>query len=125
MPEKTQQTFQPELNELNRRVRMMEVRLERLQERVFSIEKSLQELETKFKLLKDTIDKKISDVRNELSLTIEKIEGINKRIEQLATKVEVEKIKTLLSVFNPLTSTFVSREELESKIEELKKSILK
>ncbi|MCC5994211.1 MAG: hypothetical protein LM587_01300 [Candidatus Aenigmarchaeota archaeon] len=125
MPEKTQQTFQPELNELNRRVRMIEVRFERLQERVFSIEKSMQELETNFKLLKDTIDKKISDIRNELSLTIEKIEGINKRMEQLATKVEVEKIKTLLSMFNPLTSTFVSREELESKIEELKKSILK
>jgi len=65
------------------------------------------------------------DLKNEISLLNEKIEAINKKAEQFVSKSEFQKIKTFLEIVNPLTSSFVSREELETKIEELKKSILK
>jgi len=126
MPEKIQQqAFPTELNELNRRVRMIEVKLDKLEERILSIEKFLEQLENDFRIQKDVIEKKILDLRNEISILSEKIETLNKKSEQFATKTEFQKVKMFLDIVNPLTSNFVTREELETKIEDLKKSILK
>ncbi|MDT7858682.1 MAG: hypothetical protein RQ930_01375 [Candidatus Aenigmarchaeota archaeon] len=124
MAEKTQ-TFPLEINELNRRIRMVEIKTNMLEERISSIEKLIQQLRDDIKIIKDLEEKKISDIKNEISSIIESIKAIDKKTDQFATKVELQKIKILLEVFNPLTSNFVLKEELESKLEELKKSILK
>jgi len=126
MPEKgQQQAFPVELNELNRRVRMIEIKLDKLDERVLSIEKSIELLNNDFRIQKDLIDKKISDLKNNISILSEKIETINKKSEEFVNKIEFQKIKMFLDIINPLTSDFVTKRELEDKIEELKKSILK
>jgi seryl-tRNA synthetase len=119
------QTFPLEINELNRRIRMVEIKTNMLEERISSIEKLIQQLRDDIKIIKDLEEKKISDIKNEISSIIESIKAIDKKTDQFATKVELQKIKILLEVFNPLTSNFVLKEELESKLEELKKSILK
>jgi hypothetical protein len=124
MAEKTQ-TFPLEINELNRRIRMVEIKTNMLEERISSIEKLIQQLRDDIKIIKDLEEKKISDIKNEISSIIESIKAIDKKTDQFATKVELQKIKILLEVFNPLTSNFVLKEELESKLEEVKKSILK
>ncbi len=124
MAEKTQ-TFPLEINELNRRIRMVEIKTNMLEERISSIEKLIQQLRDDIKIIKDVEEKKISNLKNEISSIIESIKAIDKKTDQFATKVELQKIKILLEVFNPLTSNFVLKEELESKLEELKKSILK
>jgi hypothetical protein len=124
MAEKTQ-TFPLEINELNRRIRMVEIKTNMLEERISSIEKLIQQLRDDIKIIKDVEEKKISNIKNEISSIIESIKAIDKKTDQFATKVELQKIKILLEVFNPLTSNFVLKEELESKLEELKKSILK
>ncbi len=126
MPEKgQQQAFPVELNELNRRVRMIEIKLDKLDERVLSIEKSIELLNNDFRIQKDLIDKKISDLKNNISILSEKIETINKKSEEFVNKIEFQKIKMFLDIINPLTSDFVTKRELEDKIEEVKKSILK
>jgi predicted nucleic acid-binding Zn-ribbon protein len=126
MPEKAQTpSFFVELNELNRRVRMMEIKIDKMEEMFLSIEKTVKQLETDLKILKDIVDKKIIDIKNDISSINEKIETINKKTEQFASKVELQKIKMFLDIVNPLTTSYVSREELEARIEELKKSILK
>lgn len=124
MAEKTQ-TFPLEINELNRRIRMVEIKTNMLEERISSIEKLIQQLRDDIKIIKDLEEKKISNLKNEISSITENIKAIDKKTDQFATKVELQKIKILLEVFNPLTSNFVLKEELESKLEELKKSILK
>jgi predicted nucleotide-binding protein (sugar kinase/HSP70/actin superfamily) len=124
MAEKTQ-TFPLEINELNRRIRMVEIKTNMLEERISSIEKLIQQLRDDIKIIKDVEEKKISNLKNEISSITENIKAIDKKTDQFATKVELQKIKILLEVFNPLTSNFVLKEELESKLEELKKSILK
>jgi hypothetical protein len=124
MAEKAQ-AFPLEINELNRRIRMVEIKTNMLEERISSIEKLIQQLRDDIKIIKDVEEKKISTIKNEISSIIESIKAIDKKTDQFATKVELQKIKILLEVFNPLTSNFVLKEELESKLEELKKSILK
>jgi predicted nucleotide-binding protein (sugar kinase/HSP70/actin superfamily) len=104
---------------------MVEIKTNMLEERISSIEKLIQQLRDDIKIIKDVEEKKISDIKNEISSIIESIKAIDKKTDQFATKVELQKIKILLDVFNPLTSNFVLKEELESKLEELKKSILK
>jgi predicted nucleic acid-binding Zn-ribbon protein len=126
MPEKTQTlSFSIELNELNRRVRMMEIKIEKMEEMFLSIEKTVKQLETDLKILKDIMDKKIIDIKNDISSVNEKVETLNKKTDQFVSKVELQKIKMFLDIVNPLTTSYVSKEELEARIEELKKSILK
>jgi predicted nucleic acid-binding Zn-ribbon protein len=126
MPEKSQpQTFPVELNELNRRVRMMEIKMDKIEERLVALEKALEQIQTDFRIMKDLNEKKISDIKNEISTLNEKIETISKKSEQFVTKTEFQKIKMFIDIVNPLTSSFVTKDELESKIDELKKSVLK
>jgi archaellum component FlaC len=126
MPEKQQpQTFPVELNELNRRVRMIEIKIDKIEERLVALEKTLEQLQTDFKIMKDLNEKKISDLKNEILELNEKIEEAIKKHEQFATKTEIQKIKMFIDIVNPLTSSFVTKDELESIIEELKKSVLK
>jgi hypothetical protein len=126
MPEKSQpQTFPLELNELNRRVRMMEIKMDKIEERLVALEKALEQMQTDFRIMKDLNEKKILDIKNEISTLNEKIETIIKKSEQFVTKTEFQKIKMFIDIVNPLTSSFVTKDELESKIDELKKSVLK
>jgi predicted transcriptional regulator YheO len=126
MPEKSQpQTFPVELNELNRRVRMMEIKMDKIEERLVALEKALEQMQTDFRIMKDLNEKKILDIKNEISTLNEKIETISKKSEQFVTKTEFQKIKMFIDIVNPLTSSFVTKDELESKIDELKKSVLK
>jgi len=126
MPEKSQpQTFPLELNELNRRVRMMEIKMDKIEERLLALEKALEQIRTDFRIMKDLNEKKISDIKNEISALNEKIEMIIKKSEQFVTKTEFQKIKMFIDIVNPLTSSFVTKDELESKIDEVKKSVLK
>jgi len=126
MPEKSQtQTFPVELNELNRRVRMIEIKMEKIEERLTALEKNLEQFQTDLRIMKDLNEKKILDLKNEVSTLNDKIEAFIKKSEQFATKVELQKIKTFIDIVNPLTSNFVTKDELESEINELKKSILK
>jgi predicted nucleic acid-binding Zn-ribbon protein len=126
MPEKSQpQTFPVELNELNRRVRMMEIKMDKIEERLVALEKALEQIRTDFRIMKDLNEKKILDIKNEISTLNEKIETIIKKSEQFVTKTEFQKIKMFIDIVNPLTSSFVTKDELESKIDELKKSVLK
>jgi cob(I)alamin adenosyltransferase len=126
MTEKVQQTpSYAELNEINRRIRMIEIKMNKIEEMILSVEKSIQQFEMDLKIMKDINEKKVNDLKKEISLLNENIEAINKKTEQFVNKSEIQKIKTFLEIFNPLTSKFVSREELEVEIEELKKNILK
>ena len=121
----TAQTFPIELNELNRRVRMLEIKMDKIEERVLSLEKSIEALKNDVRILKDVTEKKVIDVRNEILMLKEKIEDFDKKIGQFVSKTEFQKVKMFIDIINPLTSNFVSKDELESVIGELKKSILK
>ena len=125
MPEKVETfDFSRELNELNRRVRMIEIKNEKLEERILAIEKKIEGLQTDLKIYSDLSSKKVEDIKQQIIQIKEEMENLKKNIDQLATKTELQKIKFFLDLFNPLTSNFVTKEEMERKIEEIK-SVLK
>jgi len=126
MPEKTQPpTFLNEINELNRRLRMIELKMGKIEERLTTMEKFIQQIETDVKILKDIYDRKILELKEEMATINERIEAVKKSSEQFVMKNEFQKIKLYLDIFNPLKSNFITKEELENRIEEVKKSILK
>jgi len=126
MPEKLQpQTFPIELNELNRRVRMIEIKMDKIEERLLTLEKTLEQLQNDLRIIKDLNEKKILELKNEISNLNDEIETVIKKSEQFVTKIEFQKMKTFIDIVNPLTSNFVTKDELESTINELKKSVLK
>jgi len=126
MPEKAQpQTFQVELNELNRRVRMIEIKMDKIEERLLTLERVFEQLQNDLKIIKDLNEKKTLELKNEISNLNDKIEAVIKKSEQFVTKMEFQKLKTFIDIVNPLTSNFVTKDELEFAIDELKKSVLK
>jgi len=126
MAEKAQTpSFSSEINEINRRLRMVEMKIMKIEERLTSLENLARELETDMKIIRDVYDRKIADLKEELSSMNEKIEVMSKSGEQFVNKTEFQKIKLFLDVFNPLKSSFITKEELEAKLEELKKDILR
>jgi len=126
MPEKIQpQTFPVEINELNRRVRMIEIKMDKIEERLLTLERALEQLQNDLRIIKDLNEKKALELKGEISNLNDKIEAVIKKSEQFVNKIEFQKIKTFIDIVNPLTSSFVTKDELESTINELKKSVLK
>jgi chromosome segregation ATPase len=125
MPEKVETfDFSRELNELNRRVRMVEIKNEKLEERILTLEKKITEIENDLRIYKDLNLKKFEEIKQQILQIKEEIDALKKNMDQLASKTELQKIKFFLDIFNPLTSNFVTKEEMERKIEEIK-SVLK
>ena len=105
-------------NDLFQRLRVLEEKISVNSSRIDSVEKtSMHEA--------DEIKKSIEEVKNEIKSQNKKIsdleDSIKKIIEQLkltATKTKVKELENLFEIYNPATSSFVTREELERIIEE-------
>ena len=66
----------------------------------------------------DEITKKIKDY-DTMFLKIENdINKINKNLEKVAKRREVKELENLLSLYNPLKSTFVTKSDIEKMLEE-------
>jgi len=46
------------------------------------------------------------------------IDKVNKGLNKAATKAEVKQIETFMNIVNPITSKFITKEELERMLEE-------
>ena len=95
-------------------------RLRNIEQRVDSLVTRLHVIEDELLDYKKENDKAIKDVKKQLEIYEKIISEIEKSIKQivnhvkkLPTQMEMEKIKTLIDIYNPLKSNFVTKEELE------------
>lgn len=106
------------INTNTRRIRSLEQRYEGTEERISSLEErvieELSNLKKGFEQIGSDIDKlseNIGELRSEfLKMT--------KNVEKSARKTEVKELESLIDLYNPIKSRFVSREEVEKLIEE-------
>jgi len=108
------------INDNTRRIRIIEQRLDIIDSRIKGIEeKIIDEMNT----LKVTFDQLRADVK-ELFKEIKTMRGnmlkFEQNLEKTAKKSELKEIESLLELYNPIKSRFVTRDELDRILEKRK-----
>jgi chromosome segregation ATPase len=106
------------LNEYSTRIKNVELRLERLEDRMTSIEETVLGQLNNLKIGLEKFGQKISSVSDRLANIENEILRINKELGKAALKSDIKKIETFIDVVNPVTSKFITRDELERILEE-------
>jgi archaellum component FlaC len=112
------------LNEASRRVKAVEQRMDKIESDLETLEDTALGQMNDIKVNLERILTKIGDVSNRLNVLESDIVRINKDLGKAATKAEIKQIETFIDIVNPITSKFVTRDELERVFEEkLKKRV--
>ncbi len=109
------------LNEDVRRIRDLETRMDRMDSTISTLEETVLNQLNDLKIDFEKVVNKINSVAERLSQIENEIVRLNKELSKAATKADVKKIETYVEILNPITSKFVTREELERLLEEKKK----
>ncbi|MEM5813018.1 MAG: hypothetical protein QXU71_01505 [Candidatus Aenigmatarchaeota archaeon] len=107
-------------SEINRRVRVLETKFEQLIEKINLLEKSILEVKNDLKIYINFNNSRFQENNSKIEVLEKEIENIKSYIQELVSKSEIEKLKTIIDLFNPLKSNFVTREELEEILNEFK-----
>jgi len=76
------------------------------------------------KISLDRINNKLSSAAERLNLIETNIAKLNKQISKSATRIELKQIESFIDLVNPITSKFITKDELERAFEErLKRQI--
>jgi len=101
------------LNEYGRRISGLEQVVERIESRIGNVEQvaitQLNNLEIDLEKISQSIDglaERLTKIENEIL-------RLNKDLGKAALKSDLKKVETFIDVVNPVTSKFVTREEVE------------
>ncbi|MGC8812352.1 MAG: hypothetical protein ACP5O8_02080 [Candidatus Aenigmatarchaeota archaeon] len=109
------------LNESERRIRDVEMRIDRMETSFSTIEEKMLNQLNDLKIDITKLGKKIEGLVEKLNLYESEILRLNKELAKTASKAELKKIETYVEILNPVTSKFVTREEMERALEEIRK----
>lgn len=106
------------INTNTRRIRTLEQRHEGTEGRISSLEeKVIDELENLKKHF-DQISRDIDSLTKNISELRAEFLKMSKSIEKAARKTEVKELESLIDLYNPIKSKFVTRDEVEKILEE-------
>ena len=106
------------INEDTRRIKLLEQTSERIQTRMDQIEEAVLNQMNDLKIDLDKISIKINSVSDRLKAIENEIIRINKDLAKTATKAEVKQLETFIDLINPITSKFITKDQLERALEE-------
>lgn len=101
------------INEDTRRIRILEQRMDRIENSLSGLEETVLTQMGDLKLSLERISNKIGTVADRLSSIENDILRVNKELGRAATKAEVKQLETFIDLVNPITSRFVTKDELE------------
>jgi chromosome segregation ATPase len=112
------------INEDRRRIRLMEQNIGRLENSLSSIESSVLSQMGDLKISLDRINNKLSLSTERLNLIESDITKLKKQVSVGATKIELKQVESFIDLVNPVTSKFVTKDELDRAFDErLKRKI--
>ena len=106
------------MNEDSRRIRVMEQRADRIEMSLSSLEDNVSDQMGEIKSNIDKLSVDIKTISDKLIVLESEISKIVKDLGKKATRSDVKELESYISLMNPITSTFVTKEEMEKKIEE-------
>lgn len=112
------------VNEDRRRVRIIERNISRIESSLSSLEDSVLSQMGELKVTLERINSKMSMASEKLSIMENDIARLSKQMGKSATKIELKQIESFIDLVNPVTSKFVTKDELERSLEDrLRKKI--
>ncbi len=106
------------MNEHSRRLRAIETRHAIIETRISSLEDAALRINEEIKATKEDNSKKIKKYDTSFLKIENDINKINKKMDRMARKSQLKELENLISLFNPLKTTFITREELERLLNE-------
>jgi len=106
------------VNEDRRRMRMLEQSVERLENSLSALEGSALSQMSDFKLAMDRIGSKIEATSARLAAIEGNVSKLGRGVDKAATKLELRQIESFIDLVNPVTSKFVTKDELDRALEE-------
>jgi len=125
MDKKEKRTTHSVINELvertnsnTKRLRLLEQRVESMDSSMNIIEKDITEYAKDIKSLLQTLDKKLVTEDDKVIKVESNIKEIVTQLKKLATTADIRGLEELIDIYNPLKSNFITREEVEQVIEQ-------
>lgn len=106
------------INEDRRRMRLLEQSIERLENSLSALEGSALSQLSDFKLSLDRIGSKIEATAARLNAIEANIAKLGRGADKTATKLELKQLESFIDLVNPITSKFVTKDELDRALEE-------
>jgi len=106
------------INEDRRMMRLVEQSVERLENSLSALEGSALSQMSDFKLSLDRIGSKIEATAARLNAIEANIAKLGKGVDKAATKLELKQLESFIDLVNPVTSKFVTKDELDRALEE-------
>jgi len=111
------------INDNTRRIRTIETRSSRSENRISAVEERIIDEVEELRKGFDQIVLDLKELSNTLNLMRSEMAKVNKKVGKAATKAEIKEVSSLMDVWNPVRSVFVTKDEaermIEAKIEEL------
>ncbi|MEM2146529.1 MAG: hypothetical protein QW279_14300 [Candidatus Jordarchaeaceae archaeon] len=106
------------VNEESRRVRILEQRMDRIYDSVNTLEENIISQLDDLKIGIERLSDKILKISERLNIIENEIDKVNKGLGKAATKSELKQLEAFINVVNPITSKFLTKEQLERILEE-------
>lgn len=106
------------VNDETRRLRLAEQRLDRFEADMDNLETTIRAQTSDFKAQLEAISRGIKSLSDRMVLIENAIGRIEKELAKRATKAEMKQIESYMSLMSPITSKFVTKEEMERAIED-------
>lgn len=106
------------VNEDRRRIRLMEQNIKRVESALSSLEESAILKMGDIKVSLETISSKMNLANERLSVLENSVAKMGKSMEKTATKIELKQLEGFIDLVNPITSKFVTKDELERALDE-------
>lgn len=106
------------VNDETRRTRLLEQKVDRFEAELSNVESAIsaQNQEAKAKL--ESIERGIKSISDRIMVIEGAVSRIEKDLAKRATKGELKQIESYMDLMSPITSRFVTREEMERAINE-------
>jgi len=106
------------VNEESRRIRILEQRMDRIYDSANNLQENVISQLNDLKLGIERLSDKILKLSERLTNIESEIDKVNKGLGKAATKAEIKQLETFVNIVNPITSKFITKEELERIMEE-------
>lgn len=100
------------MNDNTRRIRALEQSLDSSRSRITSLEERMIDEMGDIKKWLDQLSLDIKEISNEIKMMRSEILRVNKELEKTAKKTEVKELESLIDIYNPIKSHFVTKEEV-------------
>ena len=106
------------MNEDTRRIRIMEQRADRIELSLSSVEQKIDSQMIELRSHVEKMSEQLKTISDKLIIFESEISKIVKDLGKKATKSDLKELESYISLMSPITSQFVTKEELERTLEE-------